>query len=86
MENAWPRRYISVAVDLELTIKRLGIELATRFRDINQKAKTLIDTIKTAHEKLSIIEFNIMRTEHRLRVIESQLRPVGNLSDALNGV
>lgn len=84
MENAWSRRYISVAVGLELTIKRLRIELAVRFRDINQRAKTLIDKIKTAHEKLSVIEFNIFRTEQRLRAIEARLRPVGNLGDALN--
>lgn len=84
MEDAWSRRYISVAVGLELTIKGLRIELAVRVRDINQKAKTLADNIKTTHEKLSIIEFNIFRTEQRLRVIESRLRRVGNLSDALN--
>lgn len=86
MEDAWARRYISVAVGYELTIKNLRIELAVRFRDINQKAKIVMDSIEATHEELSAIEFNILRTEHRLRWIESRLRPVTNLSDALSAV
>lgn len=86
MEDAWERRYISVAVGYELAIKNLRIQLAVRFRDINQKAKIVMDAMKATHEELSVIEFNIIRTEHRLRVIESRLRPVTNLSDALSAV
>lgn len=82
MEDAWTRRYISVAMGYQLTIKNLRIELAVRFRDMSQKAMALMEAIKTTHKKLSIIEFNIVRTEVRLSVIESQLRPVSSLSGA----
>lgn len=84
MEDAWEKRYISVAIGYQLTIKNLRIKLAVRFRDLNQKAMALMEVIKTAHEKLSTIEFDILRTEVRLSLIESQLRPVSSLSDALN--
>lgn len=85
MEDAWERRYISVAVGYQLTIKNLRIELAVRFRDLNQKAMNVLEVIKKTHEKLSAIEFDIVRTEVRLHVIQSQLRPVSTLGDALNG-
>ncbi|KAI7779617.1 hypothetical protein LA080_000641 [Diaporthe eres] len=84
MEDAWERRYISVAIGYQLTIKHLRIELAVRFRDLNQKVMALMEVIKTTHQKLSAIEFDIVRTEVRLRVIQSQLRPVSTLGDALN--
>lgn len=84
MEDAWERRYISVALGYQLTIKTLRIELAVRFRDLNQKAMNLMDAIKQTHNELSIIEFDIASTEVRLRVIGSKLRPVANLNDALN--
>lgn len=85
-DDAWARRYISVAIGYELTIKSLRIELAVRFRDIHQKAKALMGAIEETHEKLSILEFDIVRTEVRLQIIQSQLRPVHSLGDALNGV
>lgn len=44
-----------------------------RFRDINQRAKALMRVIEETHEKSSIIEFDIVRTEVRLRMIQSQL-------------
>lgn len=84
MEDAWERRHISVALGYQLTIKNLRIEPAVRFRNMNQKAMALMEAIKTTHKKLSIIEFDIVRTEVRLQMIESQLRPVSSLSDALN--
>lgn len=85
-DDAWARRYISVAIGYELTIKSLRIELAIRLRDINQRAKSLMGAIEATHEKLSIIEFDTIRTEVRLRMIQSQLRPVHSLGDALNDV
>ncbi|KAG6367700.1 hypothetical protein INS49_001895 [Diaporthe citri] len=84
MEDAWARRHISIAIGYQLTIKTLRIELAVRFRDLNQKAIAMMDAIKATHKKLSVIEFDIVRTEVRLRVIDSQLRPVSSLGDALN--
>lgn len=85
-DDAWERRYISVAIGYELAIKSLRIELAVRFRDIHQKAMTLMGLIEATHEKLSILEFDIIRTDVRLRMIQSQLRPVSNLGDALSQV
>lgn len=85
-DDAWARRYISVAIGYELAIKGLRIELAVRFRDIHQKAKAVMEAIEAIHEKLSIIEFDIIRTDVRLRMIQSQLRPVHSLGDALNAV
>lgn len=43
MEDAWARRHISVAMEYQLTIKNLRIELAVRFRDLNQKAMNVLD-------------------------------------------
>ncbi|KAK7702633.1 hypothetical protein SLS64_009596 [Diaporthe eres] len=83
MEDAWEKRYISVAIGYQLTIKNLRIELAVRFRDLNQKDMNVLEVIRTTHHKLSTIEFDIVRTEVRLCVIESQLRPVSSLGNAL---
>lgn len=84
MEDAYARRYISVAMGYQLAIKHLRIELAVQFRNLNQKAMGLMGDIKETHKILSTIEFAIVRTEVRLRIIDSQLRPVASLSDALN--
>lgn len=84
MEDAYERRYISVAMGLELAHKSLRIELAVCFRDLKQKATNLMDAIKTTHEELSKLEFDIVRSEVRLQMIQSQLRPVASLNDALN--
>ncbi|KAI7774090.1 hypothetical protein LA080_009293 [Diaporthe eres] len=45
MEDAWARRHISVAMGYQLTIKNLRIELAVRFRDLNQKAMNVLDKL-----------------------------------------
>ncbi|KAK7715626.1 hypothetical protein SLS63_011382 [Diaporthe eres] len=66
MEDAWEKRYISVAIGYQLTIKNLRIELAVRFRDLNQKDMNVLEVIRTTHHKLSTIEFDIVRTEVRL--------------------
>lgn len=84
VEDAYARRDVSAAMGLELSLKNLRIELAVRFRDLEQKAMALLDLIKATHQKLSTIEFDIIRIEHRLRMIQLQLQPVTSLNDALN--
>lgn len=84
MENAYSHGYISVAIGYQLTIKTLRVQLAVRSRDLSQKSMALLDEIEATKKELSDIELNIRRTEVRLRVINSQLRPVQNLGDALN--
>lgn len=84
MENAYSHGYISVAIGYQLTIKTLRVQLAVRSRDLSQKSMALLDEIEATKKELSDIELNIRRTEVRLRVINSQLRPVRNLGDALN--
>lgn len=82
--DAYAHRDLNTAMGLELAHKNLRIELSVRFRDLLQKAMELLESIKTTHKKLSMIEFDIIRTEHRMGVIDSQLRPINNLNDALN--
>lgn len=84
VEDAYAKRDLNTAMGLELAHKNLRVELSVRFRDLLQKAMELLKSIKTTHKKLSMIEFDIIRTEHRLGVINSQLRPINNLNDALN--
>jgi hypothetical protein len=84
VENAHMQLDLNSATGLELAHKNLRVELSVRFRDLGQKAMELLETIKATHKRLSEIEIDIIRTEHRLRVIDSQLRPVNNLNDALN--
>lgn len=84
VEDAYARRDVGAAVGLALSLKNLRIELAVRLRDLEQKAMALLDVIRSTHQKLSAVEFDMIRVEHRVHMIQLRLRPVNNLNDALN--
>ncbi|POS81210.1 hypothetical protein DHEL01_v200421 [Diaporthe helianthi] len=82
-EAAYARGDLNMAMGLEQAHKSLRVNLAVCLRDLNQKASELVKTIEATREKLSQIEFDTIRARQRLHVIESQLRPVSNLTGAL---
>jgi Skp family chaperone for outer membrane proteins len=83
-QDAYAQHELNMAMGLDMAHKNLRVEQSVRLRDLDQQAMALLESIQAAHKKLSEIEFNITLTEHCLRKIESQLRPVNSLDDTLH--